>query len=154
MNQENQHYSQLSDGLVALVLEDHEVYRAVVMRALEGYVNGAKSLGAASVLEAVTILECRKVDVLVADMTLPDGTALDLLAQAGHHVARGMKVILFSNYSSAEMGTLLDRPDVHAVLTKEQGLRELARIVRGFCTASQNQSQSQSNESLAVACVA
>lgn len=78
----------------------------------------------------------QKADVLVADMTLPDGTALDLLREAHQHVAQGMKVILFSNYSSAEMQPLRERPDVHAVLTKEQGLRELAKAVRAVSAAA------------------
>lgn len=122
-------------SLVILVVEDHESYRTVVCRALEGYINGVKTLGAGSVAAACAMLMELKVDLVVADMTLPDGTALDLLRDAHQHVAQGMKVILFSNYSSAEMEPLRGRSDVHAVLTKEQGLRDLARAVREVSAA-------------------
>lgn len=129
-NKENKHSPHFPDASVVLVVEDHVAYCEVVSRALEAYVQGVRCIGAASLAEAFDALGKNPVDVMVIDMTLPDGTALDLLAQASQHLSRGMKVILFSNYSSAEMAPLLGRPDIHAVLTKEQGLRDLARAVR------------------------
>ena len=117
-------------SLTILVVEDHESYREVVCRGLESYVNGVKTLGAGSVAHAADLLEREAVDMMIVDMTLPDGTALDLLREGRASIALGMKVILFSNYSAAEMQPLRDRPDVHAVLTKEQGLRALAKTVR------------------------
>ncbi|HEY1050442.1 MAG TPA: response regulator [Prosthecobacter sp.] len=131
IHHENGNDSQLSDSsALVLVVEDHEPYREVVCRALEGYVPGVRTLAADSVAAALSILTAHAVKVMVTDMTLPDGTALDLLAQARQHVANGMKVILFSNYSSVEMKPLQARTDIHAVLTKEQGLRDLAKAVR------------------------
>lgn len=137
MIQENGHSSDTPESVpLILVVEDHDSYREVVCRALESYVSGARCLGAGSVADAVNILGGNRANVLVADMTLPDGSALDLLREAHQHVARGMKVILFSNYSSAEMQPLRERADVHAVLTKEQGLRDLARAVREVMAAA------------------
>lgn len=131
MSRENGQYLEPSEsGAVILVLEDHDQYRDVVCRALESYVENVRTVGVGSVAMALELLHDRNIDLMVADMTLPDGTALDLLANAQQHVGRGMKVVLFSNYSSVEMHPLLMRPDVHAVLTKEQGLRDLAKAVR------------------------
>lgn len=136
INRENRNDEQLSDSPpLILVVEDHEPYREVVCRALEGYVPGVRTLPVASVAAALSALAEHSVKVMVTDMTLPDGTALDLLAQARQHVTRGMKVILFSNYSSAEMKPLQARTDIHAVLTKEQGLRDLAKAVRAVSEA-------------------
>lgn len=135
-NQENSNYPQASDGSpLILVVEDHEPYRDVVCRALEGYVPGVRTLPADSVAAALSALTAHPIQVMVTDMTLPDGTALDLLVEARQHVTQGMKVILFSNYSSAEMKPLQARTDIHAVLTKEQGLRDLAKAVREVSAA-------------------
>ncbi|MGV3664067.1 MAG: response regulator [Prosthecobacter sp.] len=146
-NHENGNYSQTSGGTpLILVVEDHEPYREVVCRALEGYVPGVRTLAAGSVADALTALTGHAVQVMVTDMTLPDGTALDLLAEARQHVTRGMKVILFSNYSSAEMKPLQARTDIHAVLTKEQGLRDLAKAVREVSDAAVNSPAGHSME--------
>lgn len=130
-NHENGNYSQASGASpLILVVEDHEPYREVVCRALEGYVPGVRTLPADSVAAALATLSAHPIKVMVTDMTLPDGTALDLLLEARQHVVQGMKVVLFSNYSAVEMKPLLARTDIHAVLTKEQGLRDLAKAVR------------------------
>ncbi len=131
MNKENGQCLEVPEPVtVILVVEDHDPYRDVVCRALESYIGGVRTVGVGNVAMALEAFRGHQVDLMVSDMTLPDGTALDLLAQAHQHVERGMKVILFSNYSSAEMHPLLARTDVHAVLTKEQGLRDLAKAVR------------------------
>lgn len=131
MNHENGNDMQAPTGSpLILVVEDHEPYRDVVCRALEGYLPGVRTLPADSVAAALSALTDHPIKVMVTDMTLPDGTALDLLVEARQHVTRGMKVILFSNYSAVEMKPLQVRTDIHAVLTKEQGLRDLAKAVR------------------------
>lgn len=146
-NHENGNYSQAPDGSpLILVVEDHEPYREVVCRALEGYIPGVRTLPADSVAAALAALAQHSIPVMVTDMTLPDGTALDLLVEARQHVAKGMKVVLFSNYSSAEMKPLQARTDIHAVLTKEQGLRDLAKVVRGLSDAVMNSPAANSTE--------
>ncbi len=138
MNHENGNYPDIREiAPLILVVEDHEPYREVVCRALEGYIPGVLTQPADSVAAALAALAVHTARVMVTDMTLPDGTALDLLAEARQHVAQGMKVILFSNYSPAEMKPLQARTDIHAVLTKEQGLRDLAKAVREVLDAPQ-----------------
>lgn len=146
-NHENGNCSQALDShRLILVVEDHEPYREVVCRALEGYIPGVRTLAADSVASALGALSTQPIGVMVTDMTLPDGTALDLLAEARQHVTQGMKVILFSNYSSAEMKPLQARTDIHAVLTKEQGLRDLAKAVREVSAAGLNGPSSHTME--------
>ena len=146
-NHENGNCSQaLDSSRLVLVVEDHEPYREVVCRALEGYVPGVRTLPADSVAAALGALSAHPIQVMVTDMTLPDGTALDLLAEALQHVTQGMKVILFSNYSSAEMKPLQARTDIHAVLTKEQGLRDLAKAVREVSEAGVSSPSSHTME--------
>lgn len=113
-----------------LLVEDHGGYRTVVCDALGWYLPGVIVLTAGSVGEALDVLRSEEVDVLVADMTLPDGSAVDLVTGAGDMIGQNGKVIFFSSYSSAEMLPVLSRPDVHGFVSKEQGVKALAAAIR------------------------
>ncbi len=113
-----------------LLVEDHDGYRSVVCDALGWYLPGVAVLTAGSVGEALEVLRSEEVDVMVADMTLPDGSAVDLVTGAGDMIGRNGKVIFFSSYSSAEMLPVLSRPDVHGFVSKEQGVKALVTAIR------------------------
>ena len=121
----------LATTSAVLVVEDHASYRELVCRALETYCPGVRVQQADSVASAMAALKAGIMQVMVVDMTLPDGTALDLLGKARQHVENGMKCILFTNYSAADLAPLRQALNVpiYATLTKDQGLRELARLV-------------------------
>lgn len=113
-----------------LLVEDHASYRSVVRDALGRYLADVVVLVAGSVAEALESLRSHDVDVLVADMTLPDGSAIDLLAGAGNIGGGDRRAVLFSNHSSIDMLPVLSRPDVHGYVSKEQGVKALASAIR------------------------
>ncbi|MFO1482380.1 MAG: response regulator [Verrucomicrobiaceae bacterium] len=121
---------------VILLVEDHHDYRGVVSSALMHFMQRCEVLEAESVAEALGVLGGRHdVDVIVSDMTLPDGTVPDLLERARPCLTGGTRVVVISNHSNEVMQPLLARGDVDACVTKEQGLKELARVVAGLITA-------------------
>lgn len=114
---------------VVLLVEDHAIYREVMHAALGKYLPGAQWAEAESVASALAVLQSRRIDVMVADMTLPDGSAVDLVEQAGCYIESGVKVIVFSSHSMADMLPVVSRSDVHGYVAKEQGLKVLAGAI-------------------------
>ncbi len=116
---------------MVLLVEDHAIYREVMHAALGKYLPDMQLEEAESVATALGVLQSRRVDVMVADMTLPDGSAVDLIEQAGEFIETGMKVIVFSSHSTADMLPVVSRNDVHGYVAKEHGLKALALAIRG-----------------------
>jgi len=114
-----------------LLVEDHQGYREVVRTALCSYLPDFKVVAVEGVETALAALGERGFEVMVTDMTLSDGTAMELLDQAGSHIAAGMKVIVISGHDSREMQLALNRDDVHAHVSKESGIKALVRAVQG-----------------------
>lgn len=112
-----------------LVVEDNDMYRSVVVAVLNQCLQGCPIIEAASVKDALRTLRSRHVDVMVADMNLPDGTALTVLDQAQDKVRSGLKTIVFSNHSREDMGPLTARHDVHSYVEKAQGPIHLAKAI-------------------------
>jgi DNA-binding NarL/FixJ family response regulator len=112
-----------------LVVEDHEVYRNVVRTALLARLPEFKVLEAGSVASALAVLEGGEIALMLVDMTLPDGSAVDLVQNAQAFTQQGLKTIVFSNHSSADMMPVLSRDDVHGYVPKEAGLKALADAV-------------------------
>ncbi|MDB6137178.1 MAG: putative two component transcriptional regulator, LuxR family [Verrucomicrobiaceae bacterium] len=115
---------------VVLLVEDNEIYRTVVAAALGQYLQAYDILQAGSVQSALQMLSSRRPDVMVADMTLPDGTAITLLEAAQGFLGEGLKAIIFSNHTSEDMLPLLDRHDVYAYVEKASGPRHLAETIQ------------------------
>lgn len=134
MQQANWHSSCSGNPGVILLVEDHDIYREVVRAALGKYLPHFDLVAAESVAAALPILHSHKIDVMVVDMTLPDGSAIDLLEQCGHFVQQGVKVIVLSSHSISDMEPVLNRSDVHAYLSKEQGLKALAEKITAICS--------------------
>lgn len=127
MPQANRH----SDNAgVLLLVEDHPGYREVMRTALACYLPGFEVVEAESVATALAALETRRFDVMVTDMTLPDGSGMDLVDQAVPFTRDGMKVISISGHDSRDMQPALDRGAVHAHVAKESGVKALAQAVR------------------------
>lgn len=129
MQQANWHSSCSENSGVILLVEDHDIYREVVRAALGRYLPQFEMVEADCVAAALPLLHERKIDVLVVDMTLPDGSAIDLVQQCGHLIGTGLKVIVLSSHSSADMLPVLSRRDVHGFVSKEQGLKALAEAI-------------------------
>ncbi len=129
MQQANCHSNRSGKSGVILFVEDHDIYREVVRAALGKYLPDFEMLEADCVAAALTVLRSRPINVMVVDMTLPDGSAIDLVEQSGHFIQQGLKVIVLSSHSSADMLPVLSRGDVHGYVSKEQGLKLLAETI-------------------------
>lgn len=134
MQQANWHSNRSGKSGVILLVEDHDLYRDVVRAALGRYLPDYELLEADCVAAALPVLHSRHIDVLVVDMTLPDGSAIDLVEQCGHFIQQGIKVIVLSSHSSADMLPVLSRGDVHGYVSKEQGLKILAETITAICS--------------------
>lgn len=135
MQQVNWHSNRSSNSEVILLVEDHDIYREVVRAALGKYLPHFEMVEAECVAAALPVLNSRKIDVLVVDMTLPDGSAIDLVEQCGCFIQQGMKVIVLSSHSMADMLPVLSRRDVHGYVSKEQGLKALAEAITEVSSA-------------------
>ena len=114
--------SPLGPNSVVLVVEDNEMFRSVVTIALRQYLGaGTEVLEAATVRAATGIVSSQPVDVLVIDMTLPDGSAITLLEKVGSFVKHGLKVVIMSNLTEDDRAPLLARADVAGYGEKSQG---------------------------------
>lgn len=135
MQQANCHSNRSGKSGVILLVEDHDIYREVVRAALGKYLPGFEMLESDCVAAALPVLRSRPIDVMVVDMTLPDGSAIDLVEQSGPFIEQGLKVIVLSSHSSADMLPVLSRGDVHGYVSKEQGLKLLAETITAIsCT--------------------
>jgi DNA-binding NarL/FixJ family response regulator len=141
MQQANRQSFRSVTSKVILLVEDHDSYREVVRTALGKYLPGFEIVEAGSIAAALPLLESHKMDVMVVDMTLPDGSAIDLLEQAGQSIEQGMKVIVFSSHSTTEMLPVLSRSDVQGYVSKEHGLKALALVILDTCNISTDEHQ-------------
>ncbi len=133
MQQANWHSSCSGNSGVILLVEDHDIYREVVRAALGKYLPHFEMVEADCVAAALPVLRARHIDVMVVDMTLPDGSAIDLVEQSAYFIQQGVKVIVLSSHSSSDMLPILSRNDVHAYVSKEQGLKTLAETITAIC---------------------
>ncbi len=135
MQQANWHSSCSGKSGLILLVEDHDLYREVVRAALGRYLPHFEMVEADCVAAALPVLQAHKIDVMVVDMTLPDGSAIDLVEQSRYFIEQGVKVIVLSSHSSADMLPVLSRSDVHGFVSKEQGLKTLAEAITAVCRA-------------------
>ncbi len=133
MQQANWHSNRSGKSGVILLVEDHDLYRDVVRAALGRYLPNYELLEADCVAAALPVLQSHPIDVMVVDMTLPDGSAIDLVEQCGYYIEQGIKVIVLSSHSIADMLPVLSRSDVHGYVSKEQGLKTLAETITAIC---------------------
>jgi CheY-like chemotaxis protein len=73
-----------------LVVEDHLDTLRLIVKLLNRF--GYRAIGAASYREAVDAFEASPCDVLVCDITLHDGSGLDLMRKLAPHGVRGIAV--------------------------------------------------------------
>jgi CheY-like chemotaxis protein len=112
-----------------LVAEDNEAVRELVRVALEG--TGLRILVAGSAAEALEAAARRWIDVLVADVILPDGTGPDL-AESLRDDSPGLRVVYVSGWHDRP-----DFPDVgdELLLEKPFSLEDLRSAVTSLAGA-------------------
>jgi DNA-binding NarL/FixJ family response regulator len=113
-----------------LVVEDNDVYRQVVCTALQRQFPGWEILSAASLADARKLIGSKKVDVAVTDLSLPDGSGLDLLPHLAAQVAKGLKLVALTNDSSQDVLQGLKSRGYHGFVAKEHGIKVLCDAVR------------------------
>ena len=126
----NQLPANSSQGGVTLLVEDNDTYRMVVVTALGHYLPGYEIVEAATVDSALAALRSHAIEVVVSDMTLPDGSAIDLIERSRGLIRQGVKFIIFSNHSREDMLPVLDQSGVHSYVEKASGLKALAQAVQ------------------------
>jgi len=117
-----------SGGRILLV-EDNDIYRQVVVAVLEQHLGEYEIIEAASVAEARAALRSSAIKVVVTDMTLPDGSAIDLIDRSPEFTHNDIKVVVFSNHSREDMLPVLDHSRVHSYVEKAHGLKVLGQAV-------------------------
>lgn len=118
-----------------LVVEDHDAFRGIVCAALKAYLPGWRVAEAGCIEEARTAISTMRVSVVASDMSLPDGTAKDLVDGLAARAEKGPRVVVFSNYSSTDLQPLLKQGDVHAFVPKDRGVKALAEAIQNLSTA-------------------
>jgi len=83
-----------------LLVEDHGETRAVLSGLLGR--SGHEVAGAGNVQEALRLLEVAPFEVLICDIGLPDGTGLEVLAEAKKHAGWKKMVALTAHDETAE----------------------------------------------------
>lgn len=129
-----------------LLIEDHRSYREVVKLTLGSRFPTAHVEVAEDVTGALELLGHHDFDVIVMDMTLPDGSAIDLIKSIRERESTPTAIVVISNHSSKEMAPLLSSYNVHGFIAKEEGLKVLTQAIAAACprltTISENVSKS------------
>jgi DNA-binding response OmpR family regulator len=110
---------------VVLVVDDDEDHVMMLEVGLESA--GFSVLTAYSLAEASKLLASRHVDALVADLTLADGTSLDLLAKAPR---RPRVAIVLSGFDAPEDVAKTRAAGYDAHLVKPASFGDLTRVLR------------------------
>jgi two-component system, response regulator RegA len=109
-----------------LVVDDDERLRSVISEALAS--RGFLVRQAGSVKDALSALRASSPDLLVLDVALPDGRALDVLALVAE-LAPTPRVVAVSGAAGPEESFALAERGVRAYLKKPFNLREFERAV-------------------------
>jgi DNA-binding NarL/FixJ family response regulator len=116
------------------IVDDHDVFRASVVRLLEDEVDIDVVAEGASAQEAVAIAGRMDLDVIVLDWQLPDGNGVDA-ATAITSIAGAPKVIMLTGYATVSVQSDALRSGVALILGKDEAAMQLADAIRGFAVA-------------------
>ncbi|MGN6369600.1 MAG: PAS domain S-box protein [Phycisphaerae bacterium] len=111
-----------------LLVEDHDDTRKVMVRYLETI--GCAVVPAASVARAIEIAETEKLDLVISDIGLPDGSGTDLMRHLADRY--GLKGVALSGYGMQEDIRRSEEAGFFAHLTKPIDLRRLDETIRSL----------------------
>jgi DNA-binding NarL/FixJ family response regulator len=111
-----------------LVVDDHTVVRRGAMDIIACALKNPSFLEAASTSEALRVLESQDCDLVVLDISLPDGNGLDLLERIVQHWPE-LPVIMLSVHNEAEYARKAMALGAHGYLGKNSAPEELAEAV-------------------------
>lgn len=119
-----------------LVVEDEDPLRQAVIRMLRN--SGFSVIEAADGATAIELLRvnCRKIDLILLDMTIPGASSQDVLAEAAE-ARPGTRVILTSAYSQEMFRGPMRASQIHSFIRKPYRLGDLVETLRN-AAASQS----------------
>lgn len=115
----------------ALVVEDEPSIRRTIVRTLEGF--GVETIYASNLKQATSLL-VQPLDLVIADVRLPDGTGQSVITSALRFSPVPV-LIAISGVASATEAFDLARAGAVAFLVKPFGLHDLERCLRDACQA-------------------
>lgn len=112
-----------------LLVEDNDIYRQVVCAALTRLFPEWSILAAASLGEARGFIGRQKLDVVITDLTLPDGAGPDLVPSLAPDLSKGTKLVALSNESAGDVLGELKVRGYHGFVAKEHGVKALGEAL-------------------------
>lgn len=116
----------MTNDMRILVIEDEEAARTLLERMLT--LSGYKVLSASRGLDAISILEQEKIDLIVSDLFLPDKTAIEIL-QESRRISPTTEVIVITGHASAETAVKAMKEGAFDYITKPVNFDELKLII-------------------------
>jgi CheY-like chemotaxis protein len=113
-------------GVKILLVEDHDETRAVLAGLLER--SGHRVAAAATVVEALRFLNAEAFETLICDISLPDGSGLEVLEEAKKHEGWQKMLALTAHDGSGEREEGL-RAGFDEYLTKPFDYHELRLLL-------------------------
>lgn len=115
-------YSNLANKKV-LIVDDDEILRQLMISEMIYY--GINCVGAANSKEAFLIINSKDIDIVVSDMNMPGGSALDLLDNLKRaKLSKNPKIILMSGFSDLSKSEAKNM-GVDEIMSKPFGVTEL-----------------------------
>lgn len=108
-----------------LMVEDNDIYREVVCAALRKRFPAWEILPAASLAAAVQYIGAKALQVVITDLSLSDGSGVDLLPKLAADLAKGLKLVALTNDSAGDVLDELKHLGYHGFVSKEHGIKAL-----------------------------
>ncbi len=112
-----------------LVVDDHPMLREGLKRFFEQTQDIRVSAEAATAKEAIAAIAGRAMDVVLLDLSLPDGKGLALLEHIKRHAA-GLPIIVYTMFSDAEYARTAFAAGASGYLNKDNPAEELVLAIR------------------------
>jgi DNA-binding NarL/FixJ family response regulator len=113
-----------------LLVEDNDIYRQVVCAALQKRFPGWEILTAATLDAAGKFIGAKTLNVVITDLSLPDGSGVDLLPLLEADLKKGTKLIALTNDSPNDVLEGLKRRGYDGFVAKEHGISALCEGVK------------------------
>jgi DNA-binding NarL/FixJ family response regulator len=113
-----------------LLVEDNDIYRQVVCAALQKRFPNWEILPADNLAAAAKFIGSQPLDVVVTDLSLPDGSGTDLLPSLATHLKNGLKLVALTNDSPQDVLKGLKQRGYHGFVAKEHGIKALCDVVQ------------------------
>jgi DNA-binding NarL/FixJ family response regulator len=122
----------MTKSIRVLVVDDHMIVRTGIRHVLESEPGFAVVGEAADATEALSLTTELRPDVVVLDISMPDGSGLELAARL-RDIGGGARVLILSMHNNAEYVLESVRAGAHGYLLKDTAATELRTAIRAVC---------------------